>query len=576
LQRLGQKREVSVGSLFHADRLGSSFLFGGMRFIRPIPSVLLLIALPGTALGQISIARAVGSNETWTWEIGTLDLGSSEILVGFAGDGTFQQSGGSVIGGASGSGGYIYVGYLRGSAGTYLLSGGEVSVTGEEIGHSGSGVFIHSGGTNTVAETLSLGVTSLNPSGGTYLMSSSGASLIATNEFIGRLAPGTFIQSAGVHAVHDFCAIGYAHSNSRYDLIGGSFSIARELNAGYIGDGSLNQSGGWLTVGTESKPGQLIVGREFRGFYSLSGSAIANVHGNEYVGWNGRGSVVQSDGSHSISDGLDIGGQVIGGASSRFDLRGGTLKVGGKTLVGMRGPGEFNLSGGVFSTEQLIIGNAGTFAWNGGLVSAKAISVGGHMKLGLGSGLTLVANVLKIDPFVTKALDLTDNAAIIDYDGLSPLTAIRQYLRDSRLFTSAAIPGVTTLGYLDDGSVVRVAYTYMGDTDLNGAVDLLDFDHYLDGFAPTEVAAMWITGDFDYSGIVDLADFELYLNGYYALGGSVAAITDAVQNAPVSEQDRAAMLGLVNTVPEPLAMSVLGVIPLLLRRRKKSTTDKHR
>ena len=126
----------------------------------------------------------------------------------------------------------------------------------------------------------------------------------------------------------------------------------------------------------------------------------------------------------------------------------------------------------------------------------------------------------------------------------------------------------------DAFEIDNVAYAYLGDTDLDGTVDLLDFANFLTGFSPAEAGAQWITGDFNYSGAVDLTDFELYLGGYYALGGSVEAITDAVNNAPLSESDKQAMLGLIATVPEPGAAILLipVVSNLLIARRRRAAS----
>jgi hypothetical protein len=238
--------------------------------------------------------------------------------------------------------------------------------------------------------------------------------------------------------------------------------------------------------------------------------------------------------------------------------------------VGVFGQGRFTQSGGKFSTSRLTVGSGGTVNWSGGSLEISTLAISGRMSLGFGSGRRLAVNCLEIAPL--GKLDLSDNSAIIDYSGESPLPTIHQYLIDSRLFTSAGIPGVTGLGYLDDGSVVRVQYTYMGDANLDGVADLEDFDLFLGGFTPTEATPQWVQGDFDYSGIVDLSDFELYLHGYYALGGSTAAITDAVKNASLPPETENAMLGLVNTVPEPAGGVMVGLLSaaFMLRRRASS------
>lgn len=50
----------------------------------------------------------------------------------------------------------LYLGANTGSSGTYNLGGGALSASYELIGSSGTGEFNQSGGTNTVANTLTI------------------------------------------------------------------------------------------------------------------------------------------------------------------------------------------------------------------------------------------------------------------------------------------------------------------------------------------------------------------------------------------------------------------------------------
>jgi hypothetical protein len=94
--------------------------------------------------------------------------------------------------------------------------------------------------------------------------------------------------------------------------------------------------------------------------------------------------------------------------------------------------------------------------------------------------------------------------------------------------------GKTALGYLDNaelgatefsgvtgltGNEILVKYTYYGDADLSGVVDLDDFSQFLDGYQHQgTVTPTWLHGDFDYSGLVDLDDFSQFLFGYQNQG----------------------------------------------------------
>src|SRR5205807_6840038 len=90
----------------------------------------------GLVLGQ-----NFGGNGTYNLQSGSLNLGSLNTFVGYAGSGVFNQSGGSH--GAN----TLYLGFFgppsSGPAanGIYNLSGGTLRVTFENIGQNGNGTF---------------------------------------------------------------------------------------------------------------------------------------------------------------------------------------------------------------------------------------------------------------------------------------------------------------------------------------------------------------------------------------------------------------------------------------------------
>jgi hypothetical protein len=151
-------------------------------------------------------------------------------------------------------------------------------------------------------------------------------------------------------------------------------------------------------------------------------------------------------------------------------------------------------------------------------------------------------------------LDLTDNAMIVDYSGDTPVTEIYDYIEhaynnaewdDFGLTSSTAfdvanngsIPNKTALGYAEatdlfssfpatwqgqnnvDNSSVLVKYTFYGDANLSGHVNLADFNRMVANFGLSE--KRWSHGDFNYNPIVNLPDFNLLANNFGAggLGG---------------------------------------------------------
>ena len=58
---------------------------------------------------------------------------------------------------------------------------------------------------------------------------------------------------------------------------------------------------------------------------------------------------------------------------------------------------------------------------------------------------------------------------------------------------------------------ILIKFTHVGDTDLDGCVDDVDYAALLAGMsgaAPTPSPNTWIEGDIDFNGVVDQADLD--------------------------------------------------------------------
>jgi hypothetical protein len=172
-------------------------------------------------------------------------------------------------------------------------------------------------------------------------------------------------------------------------------------------------------------------------------------------------------------------------------------------------------------------------------------------------------------------LDATNNSLIVDYTGAvgSLVNDTRQQLLSNRLDSSSETTALG-LGYGDnaalsavkssfgglsvDASSILVKYTYFGDTDLDGDVDVADLGSLASAW---QTSGVWTSGDFDYNGSVDVNDLGLLATNWQAgvgnpLGPSLA--------------EALAAMGLPSAaVPEPTWMGVMGVSLGAMASRKR-------
>jgi hypothetical protein len=186
---------------------------------------------------------------------------------------------------------------------------------------------------------------------------------------------------------------------------------------------------------------------------------------------------------------------------------------------------------------------------------------------------TIVLGSLSIESNAT--LDLTNNSAIIDYTGsVGGLVGdIRGNLEHGRLTTSSgdashrlgygdnAVLGKTTFaGQPVDTSSVLIKYTFAGDANLDGQVDVTDLGALATNW---QTGNVWTGGDFNYDGFVDVTDLGALATNWQAGVGSPLA--------PSRLDAALAAVGLSpSSVPDPSgAVCIIG-LGLYRRRRPHS------
>jgi hypothetical protein len=305
--------------------------------------------------------------------------------------------------------------------------------------------------------------------------------------------------------------------------------------------------------------------------------------------------LVSSDDVYSMSGGqASVQGNLTGAGT--LSLSGGHLSVGGQMDVR-----NVTVSAGTLDVIGTLRGSGGSFVQSGGAIRAGAATFGGTMQFDAGTfsvgTLTLTVGRLIIGPGDDKVartralqigiggtIDLGEAAAVVDYSGGSPLPQIRNWVVlgynggawNSGIGIGSRFANDTThgVGYGEaadigtpalifgavDADTVLLRFTRYGDADLNGIINLDDFNRLAANFGAT--SAVWTQGDFNYDARVNLDDF----NRLAANFGLSAA------GPEVTPRDWAA---LVAAVPEPSAtLSALPAI-LLLRRRSRSIIAPH-
>jgi autotransporter-associated beta strand protein len=155
----------------------------------------------------------------------------------------------------------------------------------------------------------------------------------------------------------------------------------------------------------------------------------------------------------------------------------------------------------------------------------------------------------------TAALDLTNNifissGTVATAEGL--ITGGQIKTTDGAGNRSGLVLGYKIAG----GGNYEIRATLLGDTDLDGTVNVADLGNLATNFNST--SALWINGDFDYNGNVNVADLgDLATNfGQTLTGGAGAAAGSAA--SPMSLPTDAA-------VPEPTSLGLLGISVIALR-----------
>jgi hypothetical protein len=149
-------------------------------------------------------------------------------------------------------------------------------------------------------------------------------------------------------------------------------------------------------------------------------------------------------------------------------------------------------------------------------------------------------------------------------------------LQPGRITSASATP-LTGLGYGDNGvlnkpvfagqlvdaSSLLIKFTYFGDTDLDGDVDVADLGNLASHW---QTPGVWTDGDFDYTGSIDVNDLGLLATNWQAGVGSPLTPTAR----PWALAEALSSFGLPSaSIPEPTAIGVVLPMALTCRLRRR-------
>jgi hypothetical protein len=220
-------------------------------------------------------------------------------------------------------------------------------------------------------------------------------------------------------------------------------------------------------------------------------------------------------------------------------------------------------------------------------ITAGTLKLATGVSGGSGPAITSPIDLTSLSITGNGVLDVNNNHVIITYGASDPFSTIAGYIKSGYngggwngpgIISSAALTPTNGLlyglGYADgaDGLVsglasgqIEVAYTLLGDANLDGLVNAADFTILAANF--NQPVTGWDQGDFNYDGLVNAADFtDLAANFNQSDSGAASSGDVAALDA------FAAANGLLSAVPEPgsASLCVLLASAGLMRRMRRT------
>ncbi|MFB3891172.1 MAG: beta strand repeat-containing protein [Phycisphaerae bacterium] len=449
-----------------------------------------------------------GTNHSQNFWVGY----TQNFMAGVAGSGTYRNSGGTHL--VDGTFMLANMGDFMGGVacrGGYELSGaGTLTVSGTEIvGWAGYGTFIQTGGSDT-AKVLVIGGGATGA--GTFQLSD-GALTVDQDEIVGSLggtpsrpkAADSFTQTGGTHIIGGNLYIGYQAgqqgASGNFTLSGsGQLTVNHDEYLAYASTrtSTFTQTGGTHTVG-----GELTLGytASSNGVYQLNGPGQLTA-GTLNIGYLGTGdfSIGDPAASVTVTNVLSFGryGVFTAASGSAIHISGTAMKNLSLSSTSLSGLGYLNL----------IV--------EGGPSMTTSIEAAGKDQGAVAAGWTdnFVLGTLTLGGAAAGRIRLVDNT--INQVGPGPGAPEALYVNNLVMNAGAAVDlNGLNLYYMKGGEAKQL---FPGDANLDGIVDMTDYITWFNNFGST-AGIGWTSADFNGDNLVDMTDYITWFT-YFGQGGS--------------------------------------------------------